>query len=262
MPELVIDDRNYRDMIRQQKDAGFHAGYMGRVAPYGEMPHAIPAEEGFTLIPRGEWDDRIKQKDAEKSWLHDLIRDVQPCLFQNGLRYCHAYACASTIMTQRIVQGLPHVPLCPESIGGPITNWMNRGAYIDDDLAQAVKGGCCAMSYQDKLLSTSPRLWKPGWEQDALNHRITEWWDVPSEKAFDYAMSAALLSLPSQIGLNWWAHSVEYSLKARRNGNRYEILFFNSHGESYGDKGYAWLAEGKGTPDSMFIPRQVTPSDL
>jgi hypothetical protein len=56
----------------------------------------------------------------------------------------------------------------------------------------------------------------------------------------------------------WWGHAVCGGFRARINGRTPEIKWINSWGLSYGDQGYFWMAEGKGTPDALFIPRART----
>src|SRR3970282_601381 len=61
--------------------------------PPAASPGAIvcaPAADCL-LVPRSEWLNRIRQKDAEQSWLEDIVRGVMPSSDQNGLGYCHAY---------------------------------------------------------------------------------------------------------------------------------------------------------------------------
>ena len=259
MAELVIDDSNYGDFLPHKHDR--LAGCLPRVTRYGDCAHAVP--DRLQPIPRDQWDARIKANDEHGAWLYDLAKGI-PCQDQDGLGYCHAYSTVMAMMVERIVQGLPLVLLSAESIGGPITGWQNQGAALDQDLQQAAKRGACRQQFMDGRNSISPSRWKAGWEIDCANHIVTEWWDLDSRNTFDLAATCALIGIPANQGFGWWGHAVAGAFKLRRGkGGRYELMSRNSWGKDYGEDGFFWLAEGKGTPDlGLFAPRQVTASEV
>jgi len=233
-------------------------------APIGEMPHTIAFPD--RLVPRSEWDDRIAEKDREKSWLYDLVAGVIPCKDQASLGYCHAYGYTAAGECCRAIQGHPYVDLSAESIGGPVTNWRNRGADPSDDLAQFATVGACPAAFMDAPHSLSPSRWKPGWETEAAKYIATEIWDMragPGYKgmAFDFAVTMALLGLAGGVGFSWWTHFVSGPYKVRKSGRNYEILPRNNWGPRYGENGFFWLSEGRGTPDWSGCIRQMTGVD-
>jgi hypothetical protein len=258
----LYDDSNYHSLLPNGEGiVEFNGPRLCLAVPprlaIGEVPHAEPFPE--RLIPRSEWPDLIRKKDAEKSWLEDIMRGVVPCKDQGSLGYCHAFGCAHAGEVQRLVQNLLYVELSGESLGGPITNWRNRGADPADDLSQLVQCGACPQVYVDQPLSLNPKRWKSGWETAALEYRATEVWDMRSDtKAFDFAATLAFLNVPGGSGFQWWSHFVSGPYRVLDLGRgKFALRYRNNWGADYGDDGFMDFAEGKGTPDWCYGLRQM-----
>lgn len=268
MSYLLIDDSNYRDHTGDGLTVDFGGerllgGCFPRRTAFGGCEVAAPMSEA-DLIPRSEWPDRIRQKDADKSWVRDICSRI-PCMDQDGLNYCHAYGPTMAVMCHRLIQNQPHVMLSAESIGGPVTNWRNLGAWPEDDLQQFVEYGACPASMMDKPHSRTPSKWDSAWEAERLKYRVVEWLDglLNGGKSFDAAMTMALTNMPGAAGFIWWGHEVAYCLHAQDLGRgKYAICGRNSWGADYGDDGFFYLQEGKGTPDiHLFSVRHVLASE-
>ena len=115
MPPILIDEQNWREFLPQYTEPdgtqvyefGGHKRVLNAIPPIlaaGEIPGIPgPTADGFTLIPRNEWDDRIAEKDKDQSWLEDIVRGVIPCTDQNGLGFCHAYGTIAIAECQRLM---------------------------------------------------------------------------------------------------------------------------------------------------------------
>lgn len=259
MPELVIDESNYVDYIGDGKKIVWDGekrlfGALPRVTQFG-CYNNIPSAKPEFLVPRSEWDRIIEEKDRDKSWLSDLIKSEERDFIsekqdQNSLGYCWNYCVTICGTINRLKQGLSLVALASESVGGPIVNFRNEGGWPENALHRYMSHGACLQDYLDRPNSLSPRRWKSGWEENALNHRITEWMDLDfNGKQFDSIVSAAFWGIPCAVVFNWWGHAVTSSLRVRKVNGRYQVMFWNSWGKSYGDNGWFWMQEGKGTPD-------------
>ena len=161
----------------------------------------------------------------------------------------------------RAVQGESHVVLSPGSIGGPVTGYRNDGAVIEDDLRQIVEYGAATVDFVPAN-QVSKSGWKPGAVENAALHKVTHWWDLGAkdDRMFLRCATLVLQGIPVCVGYNWWSHAVTLTGLVEISSGKFGFEFRNSWGASYGDDGYGILAEGRGTPDSAYAPRQATAS--
>lgn len=254
MPELIINDGNYlQHHTFEDRSRGLIPRQEGQELVYGERPT-------FPLIPREEWPDLISTMERDKSRLSDVCREHNiPCFDQNGTNYCHANSPALAIMILRAAQGQPYVHLSPGSIGGPVTGFRNAGAWIGDDLDHIVEHGCASVDYVPAN-QVSRDGWAPGAEENSLQHRVNEWWDLP-RRSFDHMMTLLFLRVPVCTGHNWWRHAVTALDPVMIRPGKFGARFRNSWGPGYGDDGFFVMEEGKGTPDEHYAPRSIVAAD-
>lgn len=254
--EPILNENNYL-RLSLPPNRSYGRGFIPRTNEVGACEVAAAAD--FELIPRSEWPDRIREMERSKSRLSDIINDAGiPCLNQASTNFCHAFSPALAVMALRASTGQKYVPLSPGSIAGPVTGYRNRGANIQDDLRQIVRGGIATTAFVPER-QISRDGWKPGAEENALLHRVTEWWDMPRSMMFDRLMTLLLLRIPVCTAHYWWSHAVTaidpwMDSAGRKFGHRDR----NSWGSGYGENGYFIQMEGKGTPDEAYAPRVTT----
>ena len=255
MSIIIINDSNYTSFIQPPDGRG--RGHQARTNEVGSVEGLVAAD--FELTPREAWPDLIRVMERSKTRLSDMIDGVPiPCLDQGQTNYCHAFSPALAMMALRASEGQPYVPLSPGSIGGPVTGFRNRGANIQADLQQIIRGGAASTEFVPERQITREG-WKPGATENALLHRVAEWWDMPRNMMFDRVMTLLLKRIPICTAHWWWSHAVTaldpwMDASGRKFGHRDR----NSWGSRYGDNGYFIQMEGKGTPDEAYAPRAMT----
>jgi len=249
----IIDDGNWEEMIAES------------VAAHGGKPGALPRQtaigglwcasrvfaEDVPLIPESQWKDRIAAKQGK--WIRQKWERQKPKIkYQNGLRYCWAYSISQCCEALRAKSNQPYVELGPESLGGMV-DFENAGGCMDTAIQYAADHGiaCRAMIPEHCLDSTDFAV---GWEQNALKHAPTEWWDLGAKDVWAETVSALLADFPIYVGLDWWGHAVMYDELQIIDG---EICAHspNTHGE-----GQDVILRGSQKIPSMgsFVPRVIT----
>lgn len=266
----IIDEDNWREHIGENgvldptnPNSGGEKrlfGCLPRVSATGSLKFAAPPT--FDLYPRNELASRSKDLIQSGSTLRDYAtRAGIKSYDQANTNYCHANSPALAIRLNRVVQGERDVVLSPGSIGGPVTGYRNEGAVIEDDLRQIVEFGAATIDFVPAN-QISKGGWKPGAVENAALHKVTHWWDLGNKDSQMFLRCATLLlqGIPVCVGYNWWSHAVTLTALVEISPGKFGFEFRNSWGASYGEDGYGILAEGKGTPDSAYAPRQATAS--
>ena len=227
------------------------------VHPFGGLAEAEPFD--IPLIPRSEWDDRIKEAEANRSHLRALCEDAgMPVLDQNGTSYCWINAPTWCVMVQRIAAGLPMVRLSPASVGAKIKNFRNQGGWGTEGLEYIARHGLVPQAqWPPNAISRSHD--NAASDAERPKFKVREWWDIP--RNFDKMATCLFLNVPVAIGLNWWSHEVTAMRVVSLGSGKYGCEIANSWGAGWSDKGYGVLTESKGTPDDAVAPRTVTPSE-
>jgi len=253
----VIDDSNFQTVL--PPPPGLSTGRLPRdwnKHPYGQTPYAAPFN--LPLIPRGEWKQRIEEKEAKQTTIrHFCERAKLTVLDQNGTNYCWINAPTFAMMVTRLMMGLPTVRLSPASVGAKIKNFRNNGGWGTEGLEYIAEHGLVP---QDQWPPNAINRQYDNAASDAERpkYRCLEWWDLKPGN-FDQVATCVLLNIPVAIGLNWWSHEVT-AVGIKSDGNRYLLEIANSWGTGYEENGYGLLSESKGTPDDAVAPRVATPS--
>jgi hypothetical protein len=255
-PYLIIDDDNYRDFTASMVQRT--TGYRGFQNP--DSPHEFRAGRPVgPTIPRNEWTERVK--DGQGSFLSDIVKAQGiKSKDQGSLGYCWVYGSTRAVEVQRAIQGFTFLDLSPESVGGPVVGWRNRGGYASEAFDQLQEFGACESSYMDAPHSLSPKRWKAGWQQNALQYRATQWYEIGT--SFDEVYTMLLNRIPVAAGLDWWGHLVCFLDPVVLPDGSFGVLFQNSWGVDWptaGAHGFSVLTESKATPDGAGAPIMVSP---
>jgi len=238
----------------------------------GLDPDCAEPLEGFgtsfnAMIPREEWNERIEEMERKKMRLPDLVDDLKArgewdgprVLNQSRTNYCWINSPVHAVMLTRAKQGEKYVPLSPASVGAKIKNFRNVGGWGSEGLKYIREHGI--VPHELWPANAIDRRYDNSESDAARKHfKCDEWW-LLQPRNLDQMMSCLLQNIPVCIGLNWWSHEVTAVAPARVGENSYGIIFDNSWGEGYGDKGRGLLRDSKMLPDDAVAPRTVTASD-
>jgi len=248
-PAIAQIDGRWIDSNLENDAADF-----GRSLGYNPMTNAerdqLYADGGVTdfpsseLIPETEWDDIIKQQDAQGGWLERRLVEIKD---QDGEGSCVAQAAttAHQIMQAlewgddqvRILSAISVYRECApgpgtgSNVGDVMQQMIDVGAIASKKsplVAADISAGFYPLSHPDVGYSIRPGA---GWESSTAKFfRIDEWWRLPSLGAI---FSANAKGLPV-IGARS-RHCMTFGRWFLKSGKRL-FCHFNSWGEDYGEK--------------------------
>ena len=244
----VIDDFN-ADQFTTEEGYGLIPRDYGKI-PLGEMPYTSPFAVSFAIIPETQWESRIQAMEGKQ--IRHLYTGTPAEDFQNGLSYCWAFSLSQAAKASRDADDQPHVDLLAESLGGSV-GFRNRGNSCGDAIQWASAHGFCDRSYSPKRYGLDTRAWKTGWEDEAKNHRVTEWWELGHVDMLSETITALLLGFSVYVGLNWASHAMNFQEVQWVDGKP-AIWTPNTW-----NAGQDWLLKGsKMVPDEAYCIRGTT----
>jgi hypothetical protein len=258
----VLDDATAADVL-------FPPGTARGMVPRdyaADPPEMFAPPAAIPLIPRSEWDARIKERRARKVGLRDLwLRGGQKHLDQNGQGYCWAYSTGHAIMAQRAAQGQPNRRLSPHGVACKIKGFRDQGGWcgLSADFARKV-GYPDVGAWPEQSMSRAHDT-PATWENAAANRITGDWVDLAASHfyyqnlTFDQTVSALLQNHPCPLDFNWWGHSVCGMDVEVVEAGSYGIVILNSW-QGWGDQGFAVLRGDRATPNSALALYEVTAS--
>ena len=262
--EIVIDDA----YVRKNKDSLYLPRVGRRKFALGYDPSTVdertramlakPSE--MKLIPRSEWPDRIKEQEARKSRISDVLRRKKiPSTDQNGDGYCWAYSTTGCIIVVRALNNQKYQPLNGHSIAAPIKNGRDEGGWCGLSAKYAMEIGVAVMG-------NGPGQWPEHSRNTRYDtaecvalknkYRVDEAFIDLSRAAYDQDMTfdqiatCLLLNIPCALDFNWWGHSVLGCDLVDLGGGAYAIRIRNSWTDGWGDLGFSVLSEQKSKADN------------
>lgn len=260
---FVFDEQNFQKLVGDGNSVVVNGErrYLSRKPPSAAEDQRRRAmfREQMQVIPRSEWSQRIKEQAAAKARVSDY------CTFepydQRSTNYCWANGPAQAFTTVRLQMGLPYRRISAASIAGPITGYKNVGGWELDAIEYlTLPGGTTEEAWPNAAISKA--LNTTAVSADRENYTALEWVEL---EGFDEFATAALEGRPCAVAYNWWRHVVMSCDLVEISPGKFGLLIRNSWGKwgvpnEAGFYGFAVLAEGKGTPSSGFMLRQVRPS--
>ena len=266
---LVIDDANAHEQTKGVIVSGEEMVF-GWAPPPEDFSATFAAPFPTPLIPRSEWDERIR--DQVRFGMNPIAVARGAGLTvknQKRTNYCWEFSKVQLVEFARVKQGLEHVPLSPASVAAPLTQYRNArgnpagvGGWASKGVDFASINGICPSSiwpehgidskYDTPTARAARQLYKP-----------TEWWNLPTGD-FAAVMTSLLLGEPVAIGLGWWGHQVVAMDPVKFDGTgNYGVKIWNPWGPDWpkpGAGGEAILTESKARPNDAVTVGVVTAS--
>lgn len=214
--------------------------------------HARPFDR--PIFSREVIRDIIKDREQNGTILSALLRNKKiPTSNQDSTNFCWFYGMVSAYNAKRAWRNYPYVEFSRESGTGPIKGYRNSGGWGVQALEYIIKYGIMPQELWPRYYYKNAQYNTPANLAIAANYKITEWW-ILQDRNFLQMMTALCMDEPVAVGYNWWSHEVCAVDPVIIGSTDLGIRIWNSWGNSYGDQGYAILAESKATPDDAVIP--------
>lgn len=258
MPSIIINDENFNDHIEtviegERKMRGLIPRDFKKV-PFGAMPSAPGFE--IPIIPRNEWQARIKEMEETKSRLSDVRRSAGlKSSDQGNVPFCWCHGPMNGMRVVRAVNNQPYADLSATSVGAQITGFRKQGGWGGDFIEFVAKNGITTTklwpenSFERRLLTDEMKV-------DALTRKLTEWMDIEPNN-LNQLITCLLLRLPVAVGLSWWGHEVVYLDPIWLDGE-VAVRGWNSWGDGYGEEGEFILQGRKIGPDDAQAVRVIS----
>ena len=246
---VITDDTDVKPLFRFNKRGHRRRDFSKQ--PYGSIPYM--SKFSMPLIPRDEWDERIRDMEKSKSRLSDLLIGLD-VLNQSNTSFCWANAPVFATMAIRRVAGQPDVRLSPASVACPINGFRNQGGWGSDALEHIIKYGIVPQSMWPAN-AIDRKYYTAEAKQEALKYRVTEWEDMES-RSLDQLFTCLLSRIPVPCGYNWMRHEMTACDAMIMGPNQYSVRVANSWGGAdKPDRGYMVLSGSKMYGDDQCCPR-------
>lgn len=202
-PAVLIDNGT---LVRNKGMRG-HVDRDWKKNPFGSLDFARPYSR--TTLDRRGLIERIKEKDANNSWMTDIIRQCKrPVLNQQNTNFCHSNAPTGAVMTKQCLMSGKWEELSAASVGAQVTNYTNTGNWGGNALKQIVKFGITTLKYWPLNYWRTSQYWTPEAKAEALKNQITDW-EETEEGNFLQLATLVCADIPCFIGVPNWGHEVE-----------------------------------------------------
>lgn len=254
MAEYIIGDDNAYKFVNDDSGGRGMIPRDYEKVPFGSMPFA--AKFDLPVIDRSKWSQLIDSMTQNKTRLSDVVRrSGMKSLNQERTNFCWSNGPVNCVRITRLVMGAPHVDLSPASVACPINGFVNKGGWGTEALARIVSHGVTNTKFWPAN-AIDRKYFTDESKQDALLHRVTEWYDL-QPRNFGQLMTCLFLGFPVAVGYNWWGHEVTALDPVEISPGKFGVRIYNSWGDDWEDGGMSVLTESKATPDDAVAPRVV-----
>jgi hypothetical protein len=283
----IDGERKARGLVPRNWDT--HPAGCYKAAPYKKVD--------FPLIPKSEYEARIKDMESEGSRLSDIrmkgmYGQMIPSRDQNGRGYCWFHSGTGALIYVRARDHQPYADLSAYSGACVIKNFRDEGGWGAQGVDFLTEKGCCISEDWPQRGTDRKYDTKQAWER-ALKYRLAEgWYDLESAQydrnlTYDQVITLVLSRICVVVDFNWWSHSVlaidattaanAFKSAREESGKRMAKRKFdkvwdvdnpvtgginlriqNSWGDSWSDRGMGVLTGNKAVPDGAVAPRTAT----
>lgn len=224
-------------------------GCLPRIFGYGQLPNSRLFRDVMDTIPRSKWAELINNQNPFR--YREAIDSALSIHNQGSTNYCWCHSVAKAYENLRFLHGFAPSRISSASIGVPLTHGRNVGGYPEKAIMQLQSEGACSLDlWPDQVLEAPDDLVRLAQEQK--QNRILYWIELNS---WEEQITCGLLGIPVVLPLNWWRHAVCQGAPTIDSNNQIVVGFWNSWGDSFGDRGYAYLDEKRGTAEEgAFAP--------
>ena len=193
------------------------------------------------LIPRDEWDDRIREGEKNGT-TEDYIRQSRmKVLNQQNTSYCWAFATVFAFMVVRLIETLTEERMSGASVAAPVKNFANVGGWGYQALDYMAKHGVNLIADWPET-SRNRAYYNAENREKAKQNLVLEYYRLDS---WDEVMSCLLCGVVVSGGHDWWRHQVLHVTPML--GERTKIG--NSWGTGWSDEGWGILEGRRRIPD-------------
>ena len=225
--------------------------------PIGGMVAAANVES----INQKDWPELIRLHRKRRTSCLDVheYHDV-PILNQSHLKYCWLFCVAAGVANRLAHQGIDPVPkLSATATAARVKDFRNVGGYVIQGAEGVQRFGLPTTDVWPQGKLYRKYVDHPDVETSSEQHKLVTFSELPS-RDFSALMSVLLDEdnpRPVAIALSWWRHAV-LALAAVERRNEFGVVYANSYGEAWGDRGFGILWGNKAVAHEQIMIEQAT----
>lgn len=252
--EVVVHDGSPTSLFMPQHGEGRGLELPPLSSPDGRRygADAEPFPAGL-LVPMSEMEARIREQEERKLRVSDLINHYGlPEKDQERTNYCWIYGVVQAQEVMRLRMNQPMVRLSAASAGARVKGFRNVGGWGLEAIKHLGLHGVNEEGDWPNATIDS-RYDTPESRRKALDHRVTEWWELTPRSMHELA-SLLLMGIPAGVGYNWWGHEVMAADPLWLDGTL--ALRIRNQWKGWGSNNFGVLQGSLMYPDDTVAPRQ------